>query len=303
MKNQQTILTKENLTENNFASVFSLPIARLRSFENHPYKVVDNEEMNCLVESIKLQGVLNPITVRPMGNDEYEIISGHRRVFACQKLGFEFVPAFVKELTREEAILVMTDSNLHRDGLLPSEKAFAYKMKLDAIKRQGERTDLTSAQVGHKSLTSVERIAIENDESKTQVQRYISLTRLIPELLQMVDDGKIALTPAVEISKLGIDSQRILYNACIFYDCTPSYAQTVSMRKLADKGELSESVIYEIMGEEKANQREKIVIYMDDLKRFYPKGTSPKDITADIIHLLEKRKRQRERNGGERDER
>ena len=303
MKNQQTILTKENLTERNFASVISLPIARLKAFENHPYKVIDNEEMNCLVDSIKLQGVLNPITVRPMGNDEYEIVSGHRRVFACQKLGFEFVPAFVKEMTREEAIIVMTDSNLHRDRLLPSEKAFAYKMKLDAIKRQGERTDLTSAQVGHKSLTSVERIAIENDESKTQVQRYISLTRLIPELLQMVDDGKIALTPAVEISKLQRESQELLYKACTFYDCTPSYAQTVHLRKLADRGELSENKIYEIMGEEKANQREKIVIYMDELKRFYPRGINTKDITADIIHLLEKRKRQRERNGGDRDER
>ena len=186
---------------------------------------------------------------------------------------------------------------------IPSEKAFAYKMKLDAIKRQGERTDLTSAQVGHKSLTSVERIAIENDESKTQVQRYISLTRLIPEFLQMVDDGKIALSPAVEISKLDRNSQQRLFNACIFYDCTPSYAQTVHLRKLADSGELSEKKIYEIMGEEKANQREKIIIYMDDLKRFYPKSITPKDITADIIHLLEKRKRQRERNGGDRDER
>ena len=303
MKNQQTILTKENLTERNFASVISLPIERLKPFENHPYKVIDNEGMQCLVESIKSQGVFNPITVRPIDNGEYEIISGHRRVFACKKLGFEFVPAFVKEMTREEAIIVMTDSNLHRDRLLPSEKAFAYKMKLDAIKRQGERTDLTSAQVGHKSLTSVERIAIENDESKTQVQRYISLTRLIPEFLQMVDDGKIALTPAVEISKLGIHSQRILYNACTFYDCTPSYAQTVQLRKFEDRGELSEKKIYEIMGEEKANQREKIVIYMDDLKRFYPKNIMPKDITADIIHLLEKRKRQRERNEGDRDER
>ena len=303
MKNQQTILTKENLTERNFASVISLPIEKLKPFANHPYKVIDNEDMQSLAESIKSQGILNPITVRHLENGEYEIISGHRRVFACKKLGFEFVPAFVKEMTREEAIIVMTDSNLHRDRLLPSEKAFAYKMKLDAIKRQGERTDLTSAQVGHKSLTSVERIAIENDESKTQVQRYISLTRLIPELLQMVDDGKIALSPAVEISKLGIDSQRILYNDCTFYDCTPSYAQTVHLRKLADKGELSEKKIYEIMGEEKANQREKIVIYIDDLKRFYPKSITPKDITADIIHLLEKRKRQRERNGGDRDER
>ena len=286
-----------------FSSVISLPIAKLKPFENHPYKVIDNEDMQSLVESIKSQGVFTPITVRPIDNGEYEIISGHRRVFACKKLDFELIPAFVKEMTREEAIIVMTDSNLHRDRLLPSEKAFADKMKLDAIKRQGERTDLTSAQVGHKSLTSVERIAIENDESKTQVQRYISLTRLIPELLQMVDDGKIALSPAVEISKLNIDSQRILYNASTFHDCTPSYAQTVRLRKLADRGELSESVIYEIMGEEKANQRDKIVIYMDELKRFYPRGINTKDITADIIHLLEKRKRQRERNGGDRDER
>ena len=260
MKNQQTILTKENLTEQNFSSIISLPIEKLKPFANHPYKVIDNEDMQSLVESIKSQGVLNPITVRPI-SDGYEIVSGHRRVFACKKLGVEFVPAFVKGMTREEAIIVMTDSNLHRDRLLPSEKAFAYKMKLDAIKRQGERTDLTSAQVGHKSLTSVERIAIENDESKTQVQRYISLTRLIPELLEMVDDGKIALSPAVEISKLDRNSQQRLFNACIFHDCTPSYSQTVSMRKLAYKGDLSENKIYEIMGEEKANQREKIIVF------------------------------------------
>ena len=301
MKNQQTILTQKNLCENNFASVISLPIARLKAFENHPYKVMDNEEMNCLVESIKLQGILNPITVRPI-SDGYEIVSGHRRVFACQKLGFEFVPAFVKEMTREEAIIVMTDSNLHRDRLLPSEKAFAYKMKLDAIKRQGERTDLTSAQVGHKSLTSVERIAIENDESKTQVQRYIGLTRLIPEFLQMVDDGKIALSPAVEISKLDRNSQQRLFNACIFYDCTPSYSQAVSMRKLADKGELSESVIYEIMSEEKANQREKIVIYMDDIKQYYPRNTLPNQIVSDILEMLKKRQKVKTRRGDDRDE-
>ena len=285
MKNQQTILIKENLTERNFASVIWLPIAKLKPFENHPYKVIDNEDMQSLVESIRTQGVLNPITVRPIDNGEYEIISGHRRVFACKKLGFEFVPAFVKEMTREEAIIVMTDSNLHRDRLLPSEKAFAYKMKLDAIKRQGERTDLTSAQVGHKSLTSVERIAIENDESKTQVQRYISLTKLISELLEMVDDGKIALSPAVEISKLDRNSQQRLFNSCIFYDCIPSYSQAVSMRKLADRGELSGNKIYEIMGEEKANQREKIVIYMDELKRFYPKSITPIFFTAEIVGI------------------
>jgi ParB family chromosome partitioning protein len=303
MKNQQTILTKENLTERSFSSVISLPIEKLKPFANHPYKVIDNEDMQSLVESIKSQGVLNPITVRPIDNGEYEIISGHRRVFACKKLGLEFVPAFVKEMTREEAIIVMTDSNLHRDRLLPSEKAFAYKMKLDAIKRQGERTDLTSAQVGHKSLTSVERIAIENDESKTQVQRYISLTKLIPELLQMVDDGKIALSPAVEISKLRRESQELLYKACTFYDCTPSYAQTVRLRKLADRGELSENAIYEIMGEEKANQREKIVIYMDDIKQYYPRNTLPNQIVSDILEMLKKRQKLKTRRGDDRDER
>lgn len=302
MKNQQIILTKESSTEENFASVISLPIAKLKPFANHPYKVIDNEEMQCLAESIKSQGVLNPITVRPI-SDGYEIVSGHRRVFACKKLGFEFVPAFVKEMSREEAIIVMTDSNLHRDRLLPSEKAFAYKMKLDAIKRQGERTDLTSAQVGHKSLTSVERIAIENDESKTQVQRYISLTKLIPELLQMVDDGKIALTPAVEMSKLRRESQELLYKACTFYDCTPSYAQTVHLRKLADRGELSEKKIHEIMGEEKANQREKIVIYMDDIKQYYPRNTLPNQIVSDILEMLKKRQKVKTRRGDERDER
>ena len=302
MKNQQIILTKENLTERSFSSVISLPIEKLKPFANHPYKVIDNEDMQSLVESIRSQGVLNPITVRPI-SDGYEIVSGHRRVFACKKLGFEFIPAFVKEMSRDEAIIVMTDSNLHRDRLLPSEKAFAYKMKLDAIKRQGERTDLTSAQVGHKSLTSVERIAIENDESKTQVQRYISLTRLIPEFLQMVDDGKIALSPAVEISKLDRNSQQRLFNACIFYDCTPSYAQTVRLRKLADRGELSEKKIYEIMGEEKANQREKIVIYMDDIKQYYPRNVLPNQIVADILDMLKKRQKIKTRRGDDRDER
>ena len=302
MKNEQSILIKENLIEQKFSSIISLPIAKLKPFANHPYKVIDNEDMQSLVESIRSQGVLNPITVRPI-SDGYEIVSGHRRVFACKKLGFEFIPAFVKEMSREEAIIVMTDSNLHRDRLLPSEKAFAYKMKLDAIKRQGERTDLTSAQVGHKSLTSVERIAIENDESKTQVQRYISLTRLIPEFLQMVDDGKIALSPAVEISKLDRNSQQRLFNACIFYDCTPSYAQTVRLRKLADRGELSEKKIYEIMGEEKANQREKIVIYMDDIKQYYPRNVLPNQIVADILDMLKKRQKIKTRRGDDRDER
>lgn len=295
MKTQEEILTRESLSEKKFSSVVSLPIAKLRQFENHPYKIIDNDEMVSLTESIKTQGILTPITVRPVSNGEYEIVSGHRRVFACKKLGISEIPAIVKNLSREEAIVVMADSNLHRDGLLPSEKAFAYKMKLEAIKRQGERTDLTSDQRGQRSLTSVERIALESDESKSQVQRYIALTKLVPEFLQMVDEGKMALTPAVEVSRFSEHTQRILLDLCEANECMPSYSQTVRMRKLSDRGLLGENEIEEIMSEEKANQKDRIVIFTDELKRFYPRGTRPKDMVADIMRLLEKRERQRER--------
>ena len=283
-------------------TVTELPITALRSFEEHPYKVVDNEEMASLVESIYTQGILTPLTVRPLDNGEYEIVSGHRRLYACQKLGIAAIPAIVKELSREDAILEMVDSNLHREHILPSEKAFAYKMKLDAIKRQGERTDLTSAQLGQR-LTSVEKIAAESDESKSQIQRYISLTRLIPELLQMVDDGKIALTPAVELSKLHWQTQKLIYEICDMDDLTPSYSQTVRMRKLADEGALGEDAIREIMSEEKANQRERIVIYMDDIRQYYPRNMLPKDIVADIKSLLHKRRLEQMRRKENRDAR
>ena len=283
-------------------TVTELPITALRPFEEHPYKVVDNEEMASLVESIYTQGILTPITVRPLDNGEYEIVSGHRRLFACQKLGITAIPAIVKELSREEAIVAMVDANLHRDHILPSEKAFAYKMKLDAIKRQGERTDLTSAQLGQR-LTSVEKIAAESDESKTQIQRYISLTRLIPELLQMVDEGRIALTPAVELSKLHWQTQQLIYEICDMDDLTPSYSQTVRMRKLADEGALGEDAIREIMSEEKANQRERIVIYIDDIRQYYPRNMLPRDIVADIKGLLHKRRLEQLRRKENRDAR
>ena len=294
----QEILTKQTETIDDANRIVYLPTDKLRPFAEHPYKVIDNDEMESLVESIKTQGVLTPIVVRPMSDGAYEIVSGHRRVFACNKLGIFEVPAVVRELTREEAIVVMADSNLHRDGLLPSEKAFAYKMKLDAIKRQGERTDLTSDHLGQKSLTSVERIALESDESKSQVQRYIALTNLIPEFLQMVDEGKMALTPAVEISRLHKESQRMLHRMCDICDCTPSYSQTVRMRRLADEGALGWEQISEIMSEEKANQKEKVTLFMDDLKKYYPRSATPKDITADILRMLESRyKARRNRDG------
>ena len=285
----QEILTKQTETIDDVNRIVYLPTDKLRPFAKHPYKVIDTDEMESLVESIKSQGVLTPIVVRPTSDGAYEIVSGHRRVFACNKLGIFEVPAVVRELTREEAIVVMADSNLHRDGLLPSEKAFAYKMKLDAIKRQGERTDLTSDHRGQKSLTSVERIALESDESKSQVQRYIALTNLIPEFLQMVDEGKMALTPAVEISRLHRESQKMLHRMCDICDCTPSYSQTVRMRKLADEGGLGWEPISEIMSEEKANQKEKVTLFMDDLKKYYPRSATPKDITADILRMLESR--------------
>ena len=294
----QEFLAKQSETLDDATRIVYLPTDKLRPFAEHPYKVIDNDEMESLVESIKTQGVLTPIVVRPTSDGAYEIVSGHRRVFACRKLGIIEVPAVVRALTREEAIVVMADSNLHRDGLLPSEKAFAYKMKLDAIKRQGERTDLTSDHRGQKSLTSVERIALESDESKSQVQRYIALTNLIPEFLQMVDEGKMALTPAVEISRLHKESQKMLYRMCDICDCTPSYSQTVRMRRLADEGALGWEQISEIMSEEKANQKEKVTLFMDDLKKYYPRSATPKDITADILRMLESRyKARRNRDG------
>ena len=280
----------------------NIPLSELRSFKNHPYKVEDNIEMDALCESISKSGLFSPIIVRTRADGEYEIISGHRRYRAYRRLGYKSIPATVFEMSDEEAIVAMVDSNLHRERVLPSEKAFSYKMKLDAIKRQGERTDLTSAQPGQR-LTSVEKIAAESDESKSQVQRYISLTRLIPELLQMVDEGKIALTPGVELSKLHWQTQKLIYEICDMDDLTPSYSQTVRMRKLADEGALGEDAIREIISEEKANQRERIVIYMDDIRQYYTRNILPKDIVADIKNLLHKRRLEQLRRKENRDAR
>lgn len=272
---------------------------------DHPFGVRDDGDMQQLMESIKEYGVIVPILVRPNPRGDgpaYEIISGHRRYEACRRLGIKDIPAIVRNMNDEEAIFAMVDANLHRERLLPSEKAFAYKMKLDAIKRQGERTDLTSDQVGQR-LTSVEKVAAESDESKSQVQRYISLTRLIPELLQMVDDGRIALTPAVELSKFHPYTQRQIFEICDAEDMTPSYSQTVRMRKLADVGALGEEAIRKIMSEEKANQRERVVIYLDEIRQYYPRNIPPRDIVADIKNLLHKRHLEQLRRREERDAR
>ena len=271
-----------------------LPIQKLRPFENHPFQVKDDDEMNQLVWSVLTQGVLTPLVVRPLENDEYEVISGHRRLHACQKAGIETVPALIYALDRDAAAIALVDSNLHREKILPSEKAFAYKMKMDALSRQGQRTDLTSTQVGRK-LESAEMIGEQCGESKNQVRRYIRLTELIPQILSMVDAGKIALTPAVELSYLTQQEQQDLLDTMESEDCTPSLSQAVQMKKLSQSGELTMDKIFEILREPKANQQEKISFRVDDLRKYFPKTYSAARIQERILKLLEAdcRKRQR----------
>ena len=269
-----------------------LPIQKLRPFENHPFQVKDDDEMTQLVWSVLTQGVLTPLVVRPLENDEYEVISGHRRLYACQKAGIETVPALIYALDRDAAAVTLVDSNLHRENILPSEKAFAYKMKMDALSRQGQRTDLTSRQVVGKLETA--DLIVEN-ESGRQVQRYIRLTELIPQILSMVDAGKIALTPAVELSYLTGQEQQDLLETMESEDCTPSLSQAIQMKKLSQSGELNMDKIFEILREPKANQQEKISFRVEDLRKYFPKTYSVARIQERILKLLEAdcRKRQR----------
>ena len=271
-----------------------LPIQKLRPFENHPFQVKDDDEMNQLVWSVLTQGVLTPLVVRPLEDDEYEVISGHRRLHACQKAGIETVPALIYALDRDAAAIALVDSNLHREKILPSEKAFAYKLKMDAMSRQGQRTDLTSTQVGRK-LETAEIIGEQSGESRNQVRRYIRLTELIPEILRMVDAGKIALTPAVELSYLTRQEQQDLLETMESEDCTPSLSQAVQLKKLSQSGELNIDKIFEILREPKANQQEKISFRVDDLRKYFPKTYSVARIQERILKLLEAdcRKRQR----------
>lgn len=271
-----------------------LPIQKLRPFENHPFQVKDDDEMNQLVWSVLTQGVLTPLVVRPLENDEYEVISGHRRLHACQKAGIETVPALIYALDRDAAAIALVDSNLHREKILPSEKAFAYKLKMDAMSRQGQRTDLTSTQVGRK-LETAEIIGEQSRESKNQVRRYIRLTELIPQILSMVDAGKIALTPAVELSFLTKQEQQDLLETMESEDCTPSLSQAVQLKKLSQSGELNMDRIFEILREPKANQQEKISFRVDDLRKYFPKTYSVARIQERILKLLEADYRKRQR--------
>ena len=279
------------MTERNSQAV-QLPIEKLRPFEGHPFQVKDDAEMEQLVCSILTQGLLTPISVRPIENNEYEVISGHRRLHACKKAGIETVPALIYALDRDAAAIALVDSNLHREKILPSEKAFAYKMKRDALSHQGK----TSPQVGEKLLT-VEKVGLDSGDSKNQVLRYIRLTELIPEILRMVDDGRIALTPAVELSYLTKLEQRDLLETMESEDCTPSLSQAIQMKRLSQSGELDIDRIFDILREPKANQIDKISFRTEDLRRFFPKSYSAARIHEHILKLLEVdfRKRQRSR--------
>ena len=271
----------------------NIKIKDLVPFENHPFKTRSGIEQEELSESIKSGGLLTPIIARPFSDGKYEIISGHRRVEVCKELSLETIPAIVKELTNEEAVIAMVDANLQRENLLPSEKAFAYKMKLEAIKHQGKST---SRQLVGKSESADQ---ISETESGRQVQRYIRLTHLIPELLKPVDEGRIALTPAVELSYLPEHEQRMIAEEIEYTDATPSLSQAQRIRKFSNEGNLFTDTVFAILNEEKPNQKEQVRFMTEDIRKYFPKNYSNKDMQDTIIKLLEKWQRQRTRNARE----
>ena len=271
--------------------VKEIPLTELHPFKDHPFKIQNDDEMKRLMESIQKFGTLTPALARPLPEGGYELISGHRRLAACQVLGIETMPVIIREMSDDEAVIAMVDANLQREHILPSEKAFAYKMKLEAIKHQG----ITSRQVGEK-LLSVTQVSKESDDSERQVQRYIRLTYLIPELLEMVDDGKIAFNPAVEISCLDQSEQRVLLNAMELNDCTPSHAQAIRLKKLSQEGVLQDQTIYDILAEQKPNQQEQYKFKREDIRKYFPKSYTDKQVCDTVIKLLEQWQRRRERD-------
>ncbi len=289
MEETKTLQEEYSPTDAKREKVRRVAVAMIDDFPEHPFKVKDDEEMEKLKDSISLYGVLTPVVARRCENGRYELISGHRRKYACKALGIEFIPAIVREMSREEAVIAMVDSNLQREHILPSEKAFAYKMKLEALKCQGKRNDLTCDPLGHKldGLKSRQILADGVEDSATQIQRYIRLTELVPELLELVDDGRMAFRPAVEISYLTEDEQRDLVETIDSEDCTPSLSQACRMKKLSQEGKLDMDAIFAIMTEEKANQKEKIKIPAERLDRFFERGTPQAEIEKVIIAALE----------------
>ena len=275
----------------------NISINKLHEFKDHPYQVLDNDEMNNLIESVQQQGIMTPLIVRPLEGttDEYEIISGHRRFRAAQKAGLTEVPAFIRPVSRDEAAIMVVDSNLHREHLLPSEKAFAYKLKYDALKRQGKRTDLTSSQVGTR-LRADEILAQQAGSSRNQVQRFIRLTELIPELLDMVDEKKIALNPAYELSFLKKEEQVDLLDAMDSEQATPSLSQAQRLKKYSQEGHLTLDMMRVIMGEEKKSDLDRVTFTSDTLRKYFPKSYTPQRMQETIIKLLEAWQKKRQRD-------
>ncbi len=272
--------------------VKEIPLNELHPFKEHPFKIQNDDEMKRLIDSIQKFGTLAPALARPLPEGGYELISGHRRLAACQVLGIETMPVIVREMSDDEAVIAMVDANLQREHILPSEKAFAYKMKLDAIKHQG----ISSSQAGTRLIRSDERVAIDAGESRNQIQRYIRLTYLIPELLEIVDEGKIAFNPAVEISYLDKAEQRVLLNAMELNDCTPSHAQAIRLKKLSQEGVLQDRTIYDILSEQKPNQQEQYKFKREDIRKYFPKSYTDKQVCDTVIKLLEQWQRRRERD-------
>ena len=263
-----------------------LPINLLQPFEDHPFKVTDDEEMDQLVWSVLTQGLLTPLVVRPLPTGKYEVISGHRRLHACKKAGIDTIPALITNMDRDAAAIALVDSNLHREHILPSEKAFAYKLKMDALNRQGQRTDLTSTPLVSKLRTS-ELVGEANGDSRETVRRYIRLTELIPEILQMVDEGRIALTPAVELSYLTKWEQKDLLETMESEDCTPSLSQAITLKAASQARELNMDRIFDIMTQPKPNQQERIRFDVSNIRKFFPQSYTTAKIQKTIYQLLE----------------
>ena len=290
MKNIDMLL--DQLITKDTPTIAQISTDKLHPFPAHPFKVQDDEDMEQLTQSIQSQGVLTPLVVRPLDNSEFEVISGHRRLHACKKAGIQTVPALDYAIDRDAAAIAQVDSNLHRESILPSEKAFAYKLKMDALSKQGKRTDLTSDQVGLK-LTAA---TLSSEDSASQVKRYIRLTNLIPGILEKVDEGRISLTPAVELSYLKEAEQKDLLETMESEDCTPSLSQSIQLKQASLQKTLNMDMIFAILRQPKANQQEKIVLKVNDIRRFFPQNYTTIQMTNDIMKGLELLRKQRARS-------
>ena len=287
--------TEESRQEQQREQVQQIPIGELFPFKDHPFKVLDDESMQRTVESVEQYGVLSPLIARPRPEGGYEIISGHRRQHAAQLAGLDTLPVIVRQMSDDAAVILMVDSNLQREHILPSERAFAYKMKLEALKNQGARSDLTSDQVGQK-LWSVEQVASDAGESKTQIQRFIRLTNLVPELLDMVDEKKIAFNPAVELSYLDESQQRAFLEAMNDTQNAPSLSQAQQLKKMAQQGEFSYEKAFDVMGQEKKSEKDTVTIKNETLRKYFPRSYTPKQMEEKIIQLLDAWQKKQQRH-------